>query len=447
MVIGAEPTGLELTANAVRVGFSCAGISYVEPGPALAEPLRGVPGMATSAPPSKSTPCSRPTWCSHPRQGGAILEGFLRMGAEVLLVSPGAVPGGAERGLLGLARRLPEFGYEPRVVLLQRGPFEEWLADVGVDVEIFAMRRTRHLHRTLAIVWQLRRRFASALAVIADQSKGHAIAGTAAAMARTPCIWWQHAVPSRHSLIELTAATVPSAALVCSTEQASAAQRRLTPRRRVEVIPPGIEIARVREQAGSGHDLRARNGWEGPVVGIVARLQPWKGQELFLRAAPRIASCHPAARFTVVGGAVLGWEGDYPEQLRSLARDLRIADRVTFTGHQGDVYPWFDAIDVAVTASMGEPFGRVTVEAMALGKPVVGVRSGGTAEIIEDGVSGLLVPPDDPAALASAVSSILSDSALRERLSRGGLRRAECFSDTAMVSKFAALLDEVRRNV
>jgi glycosyltransferase involved in cell wall biosynthesis len=376
-----------------------------------------------------------------------MLAEFPKMGTEVVVVAPSAVPGGAERGVIGLARRLPEFGYETCVLLLQRGPLEEWLADAGVEVEILPMRRTRHLHRTLSIVWQLRRRCASAIAVIADQSKGQAIGGTAAAIARTPCVWWQHGVPSRHSLIEVTAAAVPSVAVVCSTKQASAAQRRITPRRRIEVIPPGTDIASVRERVGSGQQLRAQQGWEGPVVGMVARLEPWKGHELFLRAAATIANSHPATRFVVVGGALLGWEGDYPERLRTLAHDLKIGDRVMFTGHQVDVYPWFDAMDVSVTASTGEPFGRVTVEAMSLGKPVVGVRSGGTAEIIEDGVSGILVPPNNPAALASAVSSILSDSALRARLSRGGERRAESFSDTAMVSRFAALLDEIKRKV
>lgn len=126
---------------------------------------------------------------------------------------------------------------------------------------------------------------------------------------------------------------------------------------------------------------------------MVARLQPWKGQELFLRAAALVARMRSDVRFAIVGGAILGWEGDYPQRLRALAAQLGIEDRVFLAGHQADVYPWFDALDLSVTASVGEPFGLVTVEALALRKPVVGVRSAGTAEIIEDGVSGLLVPP------------------------------------------------------
>ena len=197
------------------------------------------------------------------------------------------------------------------------------------------------------------------------------------------------------------AAAVPSAAVVCGSSAEIPAQRRLTPRRRLELIHYGIDLGAIRQRSGSGAALRTRYGWgERPLIGIVARLQPWKGQELFLRAAAQIAVTCPEARFAVIGGAILGWEGDYPQQLQTLAQSLGIGDRVVFSGHQRDVYPWFDALDVAVTASEGEPFGLVTVEALALGKPVVGVRSAGTAEIIQDGVSGLLVPPGNATAMA-----------------------------------------------
>lgn len=131
-------------------------------------------------------------------------------------------------------------------------------------------------------------------------------------------------------------------------------------------------------------------------------------------------------------------------RLQALASELGIAGRVLFAGHQDDVYPWFDSLDVAVTASVGEPFGLVTVEAMALGKPVVGVRSGGTAQIIEEGTSGLLVPPGDAASMATAICRVLSDLSLQERLREHGRRRAEVFSDRRMAERFARLLDEVR---
>ena len=362
-----------------------------------------------------------------------------------VLVSPTGAPGGAERALLALARHLPGHGWAPRIILLQRGPFEKWLSDASLDFEVLPMTRTRHIHRTAVVIERLRRAIRGGSAVVANQSKGQAIAGAAAALSRTPCVWWQQGIPSR-TAIELTAALWPAAAVVCSAQDAALAQKSLTPKRRVEVINLGVDIETVRSRRGSGAELKKRLGWPGPVVGMVARLQPWKGQQLFLQAASIVAGSRPDVQFVVVGGAVLGWEGDYPEQLRRQATELGLAERVYFSGHQEDPYPWADAFDVAVTASVGEPFGLVTVEAMALAKPVVGVDSAGTAEIIEDGVSGLLVPPADPDAMAAAILDLLEDPALQERIATGAAARAERFSDAEMARSFAALLDDVRRS-
>ncbi len=360
-------------------------------------------------------------------------------------MSPSAAPGGAERALASLARRLPEFGWNPTVLLLESGPFEGWLEDLDCRVEVMAMTRTRHLHRTIPMLNRLRRRCRLADVVVSNQSKGHAIGGLASAAAGVPSVWWQQGIPGR-SLIEVVAAAVPSAAVVCSATDAFQAQLRLTPRRRVELINLGIDTALVRRGFGGGAALRTRHGWDDKqVVGIVARLQPWKGQELFLQAAALVGRARPDVRFAVVGGAVLGWEGDYPSRLRDLATRLGLGDRVVFAGHQDDAYTWFDAFDVAVTASVGEPFGLVTVEALASGTPLVGVRSGGTAEIVEDGVSGLLVAPGGAQAMADAILGILADPALSARLVQAGYARAETFTDTAMASRFATLLEQVAK--
>jgi len=364
---------------------------------------------------------------------------------DVLLVSPTAAPGGSERALVGLATRLPDYRLTCRVLLLEHGPFEEWLGKANLAVDVIPMGRTRHLWRTAAVVTELRRRCQDVSVVVANQSKAQAIAGLAAVTTRTPCVWWQHGIPTR-SPIELSAALLPSAAVVCGSTVAARAQKRLTPRRRVEQIAPGVDLTSIRRWSGTGATIREHYGLFGrPLVGIVARLQPGKGQELFLRAAALLATSIPRVRFLVIGGAVLGWEGDYPESLRRLAESLGIADRVTFTGHQDNVYPWFDALDVAVTASEGDAFGLVTVEALALGRPVVGVRSAGTAEILEDGYSGILVPPDEPDAMAQAIASILIDDALSSRLRSGAAERALWYSDATMAKQFADLIHDVAK--
>lgn len=297
--------------------------------------------------------------------------------SRVLLLSPTAVPGGAERALVNLARHLPSHGFELSAVLLADGPLRNWLEDVGCPVTVVPAGRTRHLHRTVSVVRRLTQLAGQADVVISNHSKGHVYGGLAARLTGSPAVWWEHGVPSRSS-IETVAARIPAAAIVCGGRVAADAQRLLTPSRQVHLIPPGTDVDAIAARAGSGQAVRARLGWaDKQVVGVVGRLHTGKGQEIFLRAAAQVATSHPNARFAVVGGAVLGWEGDYPQQLQRLAANLGVADLVHFAGHQDDVYPWFDAMDVVVHASFGESFGLALVEAMALGKPLVATAAGG----------------------------------------------------------------------
>jgi glycosyltransferase involved in cell wall biosynthesis len=180
------------------------------------------------------------------------------------------------------------------------------------------------------------------------------------------------------------------------------------------------------------------------VVGIIGRLQLQKGQDLFLQAARLLARTRADVQFLVVGGAVLGWEGDYPATLHRFAADTpELAGRVHFVDHQTDIYPWYDALDVVVNASRGDGFGLVLVEGMALGRPLVATAEGGTLAIVEHGRSGLLVPPESAAAMAEAIARILDDTVLASRLSEGGRERANAFSAEAMTRHWAELLDDV----
>jgi glycosyltransferase involved in cell wall biosynthesis len=146
-----------------------------------------------------------------------------------------------------------------------------------------------------------------------------------------------------------------------------------------------------------------------------------------------------------VGGALLGWEGNFPQELETLAAELGLSDRLRFIGHQEDVFPWFDACDVVVNPSFGEGFGLVVVEAMALGKALVSTTAGGPAEIVEDGRSGILVPPRDAPAIAAAVLELLGDSSLRGAIEEGATQRARLFSESRSAERFPALLSEVVR--
>lgn len=364
---------------------------------------------------------------------------------RALLISPSAVPGGAERAFAGLVRCLPSQGIDVVPVLLQDGPLAAMLAAIGNPATILPAHRFRRVDRTTATVLALARaaRAAGADVIVSNMSKGHVVGGLAARLAGVPAVWWQHGIPER-SRIERAAGAVRAAAIACVGDDALAAQRLLTPRARLAKIAPGIPIETVRASAGSGAAVRASLGWQDAVVvGILGRLEPWKGQETFLRAAAALAPTDARLRFAVVGGAVLGWEGSYADELERLAVELGIADRTVFAGHQDDPWAWLDAFDVAVHSSTGEPFGLTVVEAMALGKPVVATAAGGPLETVEDGVTGLLVAPGDHAATAAAVGRLVASPEFAASLGDTAAASAGRFDESLTAAAFGRLLHSV----
>jgi glycosyltransferase involved in cell wall biosynthesis len=215
--------------------------------------------------------------------------------------------------------------------------------------------------------------------------------------------------------------------------------------RRVKLIRAGIDIGRFAPRKDSAA-IRAEFGIgpTDPVVGIVSRFCAEKGFDVFFAAAARVVARFPAARFLIVGGAVLQSD-DYAERIHQLVRDLALGPRTIMTGFRDDVERLIACMDVLVSASTHESFGLTLAEAGACGRPVVATRSGGPAEIVVDGETGLLVPVGDSAVLADAVISLLADPERASAMGAAGRRRAEaCFDIRTMVRKIETLYAELR---
>jgi glycosyltransferase involved in cell wall biosynthesis len=141
---------------------------------------------------------------------------------------------------------------------------------------------------------------------------------------------------------------------------------------------------------------------------MVARFSPEKGQHLLLDAAERLGRVRTDVEYVFAGAAFFG-EGRYEEQIRSRAQGGPLAERVRFTGFVEDVPSLLRDLDIIVHPSVEpEGFGQIVAEAMMAGKPVVVSAAGGSAELVEDGVTGRLVPPGDAAALADAIAELLA---------------------------------------
>ena len=185
----------------------------------------------------------------------------------------------------------------------------------------------------------------------------------------------------------------------------------------VDKFDPRLDGRPFRVQHAIPHDV--------PVVGMVGRLRPWKGQLAFLQMAARIVKQHPDTHFVVVGGANFAVADDYPRQIEQLTQNLGLTERVIFTGMVDNVSLPLAAMDIFVHPGEPEPFGLVNIEAMAMARPVVAFQHGALPEIVEEGMTGLLVPPGEILALAEAVISLLNDTQKREQMGQHGRIRAE----------------------
>ena len=191
---------------------------------------------------------------------------------------------------------------------------------------------------------------------------------------------------------------------------------------------------------GAGPDPRGApegipEGWRGaPLVGVVARLQPEKGVAGFLKAAARVRSFAPRARFVVVG------DGPLREELEVLADRLGVARNVRFLGYRSDARSIMAGLDVLVVPSSTEGSPLVVLEGMAAGLPIVASDVGGIPDQVRDGREGFLVPPNDPARLGDAILALLRDPHRARALGEAARRRAASeFSHAAMVRRIEAV--------
>jgi glycosyltransferase involved in cell wall biosynthesis len=211
---------------------------------------------------------------------------------------------------------------------------------------------------------------------------------------------------------------------------------------RVRVVYNGIDPSPFRSVVETKMDnLRRELGLVGvPVVSVFSRLAPWKGQHVLLEALARLPEVH-----ALLVGAPLFGEDDYAKDLRQWAKALDVADRVHFLGFRRDVPSLMRLSDIVVHTSVApEPFGRVIVEGMLALRPVVATRAGGAAEIVDDGMSGVLVEPGDANALAAALTDLLANPAKAKALAETGYKMAlERFSLRSMLEDIEQQLQQV----
>lgn len=193
------------------------------------------------------------------------------------------------------------------------------------------------------------------------------------------------------------------------------------PRSKVRTIYNGVELGRYSNDKGPDLSIREKLGIppDAPVVGMIGRFVYQKGYGTFIEAASRIVKSFPEARYLMVG------DGPLKADMENLSGKLNFTGRCIFAGEQSDIPNLLSIMDIVVQPSIIEGLPRVIIEAMAMARPIVASDIPGIREQIENGRTGLLVPPGDPGALAEAVLTLLKDKIRAENLGSAARKSAE----------------------
>jgi glycosyltransferase involved in cell wall biosynthesis len=372
----------------------------------------------------------------------------------VLFAIPALHGGGAERVFVTLLRHIDRTAFEPRLALFfGEGEYLEGLPS-DLPRTVLAVRSEMGSRRCstapVRLAWRLSRviRREEPEVILSFMWYTNAVVLLARSLARHRC---GVVVSERYGLLSSQEGRVEEAlrrtvirwlypradqVIVNALEMGSQlADHCQISTRRISAIHNPVDIARVLSLAAEP----AEHPWFGqaePVIVGAGRLTAQKGFEYLVRAVARVNEQGTPCRLMILG------QGPEEKSLRAMAHDVGIPGRVSFAGFQENPYAFFAKASTFVLSSLYEGFPNALLEAMTLGLPCVATRCPtGPAEILTDGVDGLLVPPADPDALADALSRLLQDPALRGRLGEAARARAGAFAVQKIVARYESVLE------
>lgn len=381
---------------------------------------------------------------------------------RILFLNHSAQLSGGEKVLEQLAIAYRD---QSQVVLLADGPFRTSLEANGVKVSLLAAPTQMMEVRTHSSLQALKsipgvfqtaqqlKAFSQDFDIVhANSQKAFVTACIARLMGGKPVIWHLHDIitadhfSSFNRKIAIFLSNIAVSALVAPSQAVIDAYKSLGGRvRHCQVVHNGISSEPFDQvQAADLTQVRASLNLpqDTPLIGLFSRLSPWKGQDVLLAAA-RILPAH--VHFLIVGSALFG-EDEYAEKLQAQsAADPLLNDRVHWLGFRKDVPLIMSACNVIVHASsQPEPFGLVCLEGQLSRRPVIATAAGGMVEMLDDGHTGLLIPPGDVHALASAIQTLLDNPVQAAEMGKRGRLRAEHdFSPSQFLKSFDQFMTDV----
>lgn len=379
------------------------------------------------------------------------------MSRTVLYIDAFAEEGGAEVVLRTYLRHLDRHRFRPIAVFLSPGPLAGQLRELGVRVYVFPRHRRRHAWK---VAWVI-----LAIAAIARREKAdivhsngfgpHLYGSFVALLARCRSVWQIYDPPTalswRQGIIKRLYLRLPASRYVFSAD----ITRDVFLKGKMVASPTMLYPASDRIQPSMtvdptmlDVDVRTRFGLDATarVVLMLARLQPTKGHDTLLQAAPHVLQAFPHTRFVIVGGSLFGMHEEYGRGIQKTVHCMGLNDAVVFTGFCDNetVRALLFMCELLVHPAFGEPFGLAVTEAMAAGKPVVATRVEGPARIVLDGQTGILVEPGDADALAAAICRLLQDPEEARAMGQRGMERAtKLYSTPTLINSLEKLYEGV----
>ena len=359
---------------------------------------------------------------------------------RILFVIDGLEYGGGERVFVQLAAGLRD-RYQVFVASMPGGRFEQRVKELGIRFYPVDLSRRLSLKPICQIKEIIRNNNVDL--VHSQGARADFFARIAGRLAGVPHIFCTIAMPvegfdvgllrkkTYRFMDQLTERYVERFIVVSDSLKQMLVEGRRIPPHQVVPIYNGIELSQYHPGVEYGN---LRDEWgipqEVPLIGVIGRMVWQKGFKYFLEAVPEIVRVVPGAVFLLVG------EGPLKRELEDLAESLKIKERVIFTGFRSEIKDILSIIDLLVIPSLSEGFPMVTLEAMAMAKPIVATNIDGITEQIRDGVDGILVPPKDPFALAKAIVRVLNDKKLAKTIGLSARERVEQeFSVEKMVAE------------
>jgi glycosyltransferase involved in cell wall biosynthesis len=345
--------------------------------------------------------------------------------------------GGGERIALRLAALLPDYGFRVSILTFFIHPESAVLRSAPCPVYLLPMQRTYDLTALRAafafsnLLAKQQVRIVQTFFESSDIWAGF----VTKAMSHAKLIWSRRDMgilrERKHRIAYRLMAGLPDAVFAVSEQvrRYSIDVDRIDPAR-VETIYNGLDLADWGSIAARAQSQSATH------VVTVGNIRRVKGHDIFIRAAASIAPKFPNASFSIAGDVL---EPEYFAELQQLVQDLGLAGRFHFAGGVADLRDYLSHADIFVLPSRSEGFSNAIVEAMAASLPVVATGVGGNAEAVVDGVTGFIVPAEDPAALAAAIARLLSDPSQAQAMGAAGRARASAtFTTEAMMQRVVA---------